>query len=437
MDSEPRSRAPLPGATRALVLLLAINLFNYIDRYILAAVEPLISNEFFPNEAGAAADVFAQTKTGSLATFFLLSYMVLAPVFGAMADRFSRWLIIAGGVAVWSLASGWSGLANTFLMLAVSRIFVGIGEAAYGPAAPTIIADSYPIEKRGRMISYFYIAIPVGSALGYAIGGWLGNAHGWRAPFYAVVAPGLVLAALCLFMRDPRKLRGESGAPAKAKPRLKFRDVAALFRIKSYFFNTAAMTALTFAIGGISFWVPRYFFVDRAADFGGAPDLKHINLVFGGITLVAGLTATVLGGICGDALRKRFPSSYFLVSGAAMMLAFPATLAMLESPFPLAWVLVFVAEFFLFFNTGPANAALANVTPPAIRSSAFAVNIFFIHAFGDAVSPPLIGWIAGQTSMKFAFGIVSIVMLLAGAFWLIGARHLGADTARVEKLTAG
>ncbi|MEO8350407.1 MAG: MFS transporter, partial [Chthoniobacteraceae bacterium] len=161
MESEQPSRGPIPGAGRALALLLAINLFNYIDRYILAAVEPLISDQFFPTEPGFAADPYAQTKTGSLATFFLLSYMVLAPLFGALSDRFSRWIIIAGGVAVWSLASGWSGLANTFLMLVVSRIVVGVGEAAYGPAAPTIIADSYPIEKRGRMISYFYIAIPV------------------------------------------------------------------------------------------------------------------------------------------------------------------------------------------------------------------------------------------------------------------------------------
>src|SRR6266511_3403464 len=97
----------LPGAARALVLLLAINLFNYIDRYILAAVEPLISDHFF-----GVADETAQAKTGLLATFFLVSYMVLAPLFGALSDRFSRWLIVAGGVAIWSLASGWSGLST-------------------------------------------------------------------------------------------------------------------------------------------------------------------------------------------------------------------------------------------------------------------------------------------------------------------------------------
>jgi MFS transporter, Spinster family, sphingosine-1-phosphate transporter len=423
----PSTHRILPGAGRALALLLAINLFNYIDRYILAAVEPLISDHFF-----GVADETAQAKTGSLATFFLLSYMVLAPVFGAMSDRFSRWMIVAGGVAVWSLASGWSGLSTTFAMLVVSRICVGVGEAAYGPAAPTIISDMYPIERRGLMLSFFYLAIPVGSALGYVIGGYLGKHYSWRAPFYAVVVPGLILAALCLLMRDPRTLTGVSAAH---KPKLKWRDVLGLFRIKSYVLNTAAMTAMTFAIGGIAFWLPRYLYKDRAADFGGQPDLAHINLTFGIITAVAGLSATLIGGWCGDAVRRKFPSAYFLVSGIAMLFAFPATVAMLKTPFPTAWVLVFLAEFFLFFNTGPGNTALANVTSPAVRSTAFALNIFLIHAFGDAISPPLIGWIAGQTSMNFAFIIVSATMVLASAFWLIGVKYLPRETEAVERMT--
>lgn len=410
-------------AGRALALLLAINLFNYIDRYILAAVEPLIAQQFF-----SAHDETAMAKTGSLATAFLVSYMVLAPLFGALADRMSRWVIIAGGVAVWSLASGWSGLAGTFAALVISRIFVGIGEAAYGPAAPTIVSDLYPVEKRGRMLSYFYIAIPVGSALGYVFGGAIGGHFGWRWPFYLVVVPGLVLSALCLLMRDPRTAR-----QAVAKPKMRLADALALFRIPSYVLNTAAMTAMTFAIGGISFWLPRYLFTDRAADFGGAPSLARINMIFGAVTVGAGLSATLLGGWCGDWVRRTRASAYFLVSGFAMLLAFPATVLMLRTPFPAAWVLVFLAEFFLFFNTGPANAALANVAPPAVRSTAFALNILLIHALGDAISPPLIGWIAGQTSMNAAFLLVSAMMVLASVFWLIGTRYLGRDTAAAEE----
>lgn len=420
----------LPGARRALALLLAINLFNYIDRYILAAVEPLISDHFF-----GAGEKGAQTQTGGLATWFLVSYMVLAPLFGSLADRFSRWIIIGFGVAVWSLASGWSGFSTTFLMLIFSRVMVGVGEAAYGPAAPTIISDMYPIERRGMMLSFFYLAIPVGSALGYVIGGHLGQHYGWRAPFHAVVIPGLILAALCFVMRDPRTLG--SAASAAPKPKIKWEDIKALFRIKSYVLNTAAMTAMTFAIGGIAFWLPRYLYKDRAAEFASQENLlEHINFQFGVITCIAGLSATLIGGWCGDRVRRKFPSAYFLVSGIAMMFAFPATVMMLKTPFPTAWILVFLAEFFLFFNTGPANTVLANVTAPAIRSTAFALNIFIIHALGDAISPPLIGWIAGQTSMKFAFIIVSATMVLASAFWLIGVKYLPRDTEAIEELTA-
>ena len=149
-------------------------------------------------------------------------------------------------------------------MLVLTRVFVGVGEAAYGPAAPTIISDLYPIEKRGRMLSFFYLAIPVGSAIGYAFGGFVGKAMGWRWPFYLVTIPGLILAALCLTMRDPRGV-AKSG---EKKPGLKLADVRSLFRIPSYVFNCAGMTAMTFASGGMSFWLPRYLFKDRAADFG-------------------------------------------------------------------------------------------------------------------------------------------------------------------------
>jgi len=371
-------------------------------------------------------------KTGALATAFLVSYMILAPLFGWLADRFSRWQIIAFGVALWSLASGWSGMAATFTMLVITRIFVGVGEAAYGPAAPTIISDLYPVERRGRMLAYFYVAIPVGSAIGYAFGGAVGQHWGWRWPFYLVTIPGLVLAALCLLMRDPRGVRARTEATHQ-KPRIMLADVLALYRIRSYTLNTAAMAAMTFAMGGLSFWVPRYLYKYRAADFGGHPDLGNINFTFGAITASAGLLATLLGGWVGDRVRRRYPSSYFLVSAITILLAFPATVLMLRTPFPHAWGLVFLTIFFLFFNTGPANAALANVTPPATRATAFALNILAIHIFGDAVSPPLIGWIAGQTNMNFAFLVVSATMVVASAFWFFGVPHLARDTAVISK----
>jgi MFS transporter, Spinster family, sphingosine-1-phosphate transporter len=424
---------PSPRPALALALLLAINLFNYIDRQVLAAVERPIREAFF-----APDDPNAKAMTGWLATAFLLTYMTAAPIFGRLADKWSRWALVGFSVALWSLASGGSGLAASFGVLLVTRMLVGIGEAGYGPAAPTIIADLYPVEKRARMLSFFYLAIPVGSALGYVLGGLVNAHYGWRAAFYAVVPPGLVLAALCLFMRDPR---GKVIAAPLPGPQPGFRermrsalaDYRALFRIRSYVLNTAGMTAMTFAIGGIAFWMPTYIVEDRSGDFPPNPHLHgEVTTFFGAITVVAGLLATLAGGWAGDRVRKRFPSSYFLVSGVAILFAFPATIAMLYVPFPGAWVLVFIAVFFLFFNTGPTNAALANVSPSRVRASAFALNIFIIHALGDAISPPLIGWIAGRWNMNVAFLLVSVMMLVASVCWLWGTRYLARDTAAVE-----
>ena len=407
---------PGKGAWGALALLLGINLFNYIDRYILAAVEPEIRKSFFlPDDPDAMA------KTGALATAFLVSYMVAAPFFGWLADRFSRWWIIGISVAVWSLASAGSGLAATFSILLITRLFVGIGEAGYGPAAPTVISDHFPVSIRGRMLSFFYMAIPVGSALGYALGGAISARFGsWRFPFYLVAPPGLALGVLCLFMREPRTQKSEF-----KNQKSKIADYLSLFRNRSYVLNTLAMTAMTFVIGGISFWMPGYIFEYRHQ-----PDLARINLIFGGITVAAGFLATLLGGIAGDRLTKRFPGAYFLVSGAGMLCAFPCTVAFLFAPFPLAWVFLFLSVFCLFFNTGPSNTALANVTHPSVRAIAFALNIFIIHALGDAISPPLIGWIAGRWRMNAAFLAVAGVMLVAGVIWLAGARFLARDTAR-------
>jgi MFS family permease len=184
------------------------------------------------------------------------------------------------------------------------------------------------------------------------------------------------------------------------------------------------MTALTFAIGGMSFWVPGYL------EYRGLPTTSRI--IFGGITVLAGLTATLAGGIAGDSLRKRFPGSYFLISGIGVIIAFPFSVVMLFTPFPAAWVMMFVAVFFLFFNTGPSNTALANVTDPSVRATAFALNILIIHALGDAAAPPLIGAVADRTNMNVAFLVVSAMMLVAGVLWLWGAKFLPSDTAAIE-----
>jgi MFS transporter, Spinster family, sphingosine-1-phosphate transporter len=408
----------ISGARTALFLLLAINLFNYIDRQVLAAVEPDIRATFF-----ALDDVNRMTKTGLLGVAFFVTYMFSAPVLGFLADRISRWVIVGIAVILWSLASGASGLAATFGILFATRIFVGIGEGGYGPAAPTILADLFSIETRGRVMAIFYAAIPVGSALGYVIGGLIGAHLGWRWAFYLVAPPGLLLGLLCFWQRDPRV---GTHHLAQKSPRRGIRDYLNLFRTRSYLINCIAMTLMTFVTGGLGFWVPAYLrYRNQSPDVG--------MTIFGLITVIAGLVSTLLGGVIADRLRSRLPGSYFWVSGIGMLVACPFFIATLYIPFPAAWITMFLAIFFLFLNTGPSNTALANVSLPAVRATAFALNIFVVHALGDVQAFWLLGYIGGHTNMHIAFLFVSGIIFASGVVWLLGVKYLSPDTAAVDR----
>ncbi|HEY7425203.1 MAG TPA: MFS transporter [Gemmataceae bacterium] len=434
--SQTASRdAPLPGARMALVLLLLINLFNYIDRQVLAANLTPIEAQLLPEGGKDNAE-----RLGNLALAFMVTYMLIAPLFGWLADRMPRWRLVGIGVILWSLASGTSGLAGTaghfahlggiyalvgtFTFLLCTRCFVGIGEAAYGPVAPTVISDLYPVKVRGQVLAWFYAAIPVGGALGYAFGGLLG----WPWAFYWVVPPGLLLGVWCFCMPEPPKGMADlHHGVAVRRPTLK--DYLVLLRTPSYVLDCLGMSAMTFAVGGIAHFMPHYIHGTK-----GVENLAQVNVIFGAIVVVSGLSATLLGGIVGDRLRERIPGSYFLVSGLAMLLAFPCFLGIIYLDFPLAWIFVALSCFFLFFNTGPSNTILANVTHPAVRAQGFAVNILIIHLLGDAISPTIIGRIAAvfavddKPNLTAGFLGVSVLILVGGVFWLAGTPFLARDT---------
>ena len=294
--------------------------------------------------------------------------------------------------------------------------------------ALAVSRDGVVWEKRGIVLAWFYMAIPVGSAIGYAFAGLIQAHLNWRWAFYLVAPPGLLLAAICLCQRDPRHSGKHSGV-GRARP-ASLSDYKQLLRIPALVANILAQTALTFSIGGLSAWAPTYLHEAR-----GLP-LRDADVTFAVIVAVAGLVSTLFGGWLSDKLRGRFPGAYFLVSGCGMLLGFPCTIAMLYCPFPAAWVFIFLAIFFLFMNTGPSNTAIANVTPPAMRATAYALNILVIHLLGDAMSPWLIGFIKDHGSWNLGFFVVSTVTLLAGIIWLCNMKALARDTAVVEALEA-
>lgn len=432
---------------RSLILLLVLNLLTYMDRQVLAGVESLIARDLLP------ADAHAQGKMGLLATAFLVSYMVFSPAFGILGDRTSRWLLVGLGTVVGSLATGATGLAGTFAMIVAARVVVGISEAAYAPVAPTLLADMYPVERRGLVLACFYAAIPVGSALGYAWGGLVSDALSWHWAFLLLAPPGILAGGLAMLMKDSRR-KGRAGAGNDSRPLSEGRplyegalsegangrnDSRPLFvvwrelvRIRSYRLNVLGQTAMTFAIGGIAFWMPRYIHGRYLAEVSAEAKIGGLNFAFGALTAATGLTATLVGGWVADKLRGKVRGSYFVVSAGGMLVGFVCFLATLSVPFPWAWVPLGMTVFFLFLNTGPANTALANVTPPPLRATAFALSIFVLHALGDAISPPLIGAIADRAGLQAGMLFTSLAFVGAAVFWMLAAKTLEADTAKVE-----
>ncbi len=396
------------SAVSILLVLTAINFVNYIDRYVLNAVlEPMRL------ELG-----LQDVQSGLLTSVFMVVYMVASPLGGHLGDLVPRKYITSVAVALWSLATMASGLADDYGSLMTTRAAVGIGEAGYATIAPAVIADLFRPKERGRKLAYFYLAIPMGSALGYMLGGAIGGTYGWRAAFFVAGAPGLVLAVVALLLPEPQR-GGMDDEPDDGEA-LVWRDaLRRMVRNPAWRFNVAGSAMMTFSIGGIGAWMPT--FLERVHDLSTA----EAGTLFGGVTVVGGLIGTLLGGWFGDRAQARNHGGYFSISGIGLLLGAPFALTLVLMPTAF-WTLVWVfgAELFLFLNTGPLNAALVECMPAGARARAVAVHVFMIHAFGDAISPPLMGLVSDASSIGVAIGLTGIPMAIGGGLLLIGARRV-------------
>ncbi len=398
----------------SLALLFAINLVNYVDRYVVASLFPILKDEFDLSDA----------QLGWLAPAFLLVYTVAAPIVGLVSDRTRRKGIMASGLALWSLATAGAALAGSYATLFLTRALVGIGEATCGTLGPTWIADLVPRGGRARALTSFYVAMPVGSALGYMLGGLAGARWGWRAAFLLAGVPGLLLVAALLRLREPARGATEPTGAAVRPPTAG--DYRALARTPTYLYNMAGSALFSFAVGGLSYWVPTFM----VRVHGVAIDASGLSI--GMITVAGGLIGVLLGGWLGDVVQARTPRGHFLVSAIGMLLGTPfAIVAFLSESVRLVYAAVFVAEVLLFLNTGPLNAVLVNVTRPEVRATAVSVHIFVIHALGDVISPPLIGRLSDVAGLRAAVMLTPAAMALAGLVLLAGARHLPADLGRL------
>jgi predicted MFS family arabinose efflux permease len=297
---------------------------------------------------------------------------------------------------------------------------VGVGEASFGTVSPGLISDFFPREKRGRVLSYFYLAIPVGSAMGYLLGGTLGKLFGWHAAFLIVAMPGLALVFPLLFLREP--LRGGVQDSEVRRPEKTLRNDIKMFANRSFVINTLSMTAMTFALGGLAQWVPTFLYRVHGMDLAGG------NTLFGAVTILAGITGTLTGGLLGDRLQKKSGKGYPLVSAWGFLIGTPiAAYALITPSLPGCIGAMLFAEFFLFLNTGPLNTVIVNVTQPSVRATAFAVNIFFIHALGDAISPTLLGSLSDKWGLRNALLVTPFAIFLAAIFSFLCTKSIEKD----------
>ncbi len=400
----------------ALALLTMLNLVNFMDRYVLPGVQPLVQREFGSTDQ----------QMGALTTAFFVTYMLCAPLTGWLGDRLPRKPLIIGSAMLWSGATLLTATVHSYAALYWRHAAVGIGEATFSIFAPALLADFYREEERNRILSIFYVAIPVGAALGYLLAGALGPRYGWRTPFYVGAAPGLLIAlALWIFVKEPA--RGAADRLQVTATRASFRG---LFGNGGFWCATVGLALLTFSMGGISVWLPTFY-----QRFGGYT-LPGANQRIGAITVVCGLLGTICGGWAAQRWLPRNHRALYLVAAISALLAVPGAVMVFFGP--ARWILpsTIVAEFFLFLGTGPLNAAIVNSVAARIRASAIAVNLFMIHAFGDAPSPTIIGHVSDAHGLRTALGLTLVTMLLASGLLLLGSRFaplLGSHGAEMKQ----
>lgn len=386
----------------SLAALTGLNLLDYFDRQLLASVLTPLKIEM----------KFSDEQLGTLQSAFMLGYFLTAPIFGYLGDRWPRRWLVAAGVVVWSLGTLLTGHASLLTSLIIFRVMVGLGEASFGTISPGWIADLFPPQRRNMAISIFYLAIPVGSALGYVIGSTIAAHFGWRAVFLWAGYPGVAIALLLFLLREPPRGGMEAGAEVVTKPG--WRTYLTLFKLPEYRLVVAGYAAQTFAMGGFALWAPTFLHRVHHMDFAAAGQF------FGGSLVVTGLLATLVGGFAGSAWRKRSPAGYAWILGLSGIVAVPmAFAAFLLSDPGLSRAALVGSMFFLFLPTGPVNTLILETVPVAQRAAAMAASIFAIHFFGDLWSPGIVGWLSDHYgNLQRAVLILPFSLLVAAAFWL-------------------
>ncbi len=412
-----------------LVVLSSANFINFLDRQVIAALAPTLKGYWHLTDA----------QVGLLGTAFEVLY-ALAPVpIAVLSDRWLRRKVIALAMVVWSGAMAVAGASVSYWMLLLGRAALGLGEAGYGPSALAWLSDVFPPTHRSRAVGFHDLGMMLGSAAGYALGGVLGRALGWRPVFYVAALPGFILAVLVWFLPEPDKGQSdyqtlEAGAEAARSPAIPATTtMKELLAVPTMLVVYVAGTLISFATGGLVYWLPS--FAVRVHGF----SENEAGLLIGAVTVLTGAAGVLSGGFLADRLLHRTPSGRLLTIGASFVVASPLALAAILVPDRTLFVVLAAPAMYLFTFYSPCMGPLVHqVTRPNLRATATAFYLLVIHILGYATAPPVVGWFSDQTGdLRLGMVMALLVALVGGLVGLWGTRFVGRDTrAMVARLQA-
>jgi len=347
---------------------------------------------------------------GLLFSAFMIGYMMLCPVFGILGDRVVRTKLMSLSVLAWSVATLLGGFTRSFVPLFVTRLFVGVGEAGFSTVVPAYLKDFSDSEKStNKYLSVFYLAMPIGAALGFALGGYMAKEFSWQNGLVIASLPGFLLA---LFIYKLPK----SEPKQKIKPEGNLIKIAKeLFLIKNYRLSVFAYTAYTFTLGGLATWGPKF-----ATAVYELP-IDKVSLWVGVVTLLSALVGTLLGARFGTIFVKEGEAVQGLsrFSGILSIVAFIfCMLSIWMNDFYWFLGFLFLGEVFLFALTAPINTAILTSAPAHYAASCIAISTFCIHVLGDFISPPLVGLLADYFSFQISMSLLPLMLLVASYIWL-------------------
>lgn len=387
----------IESPSKILLILTLIEFINYFDRQV---VFPLFS--FLKTDFG-----LSDFELGLIGTVFMIIHATFSVPLGILADKWIRKNIIAAGVAIWSVATFITGLVQNFPQLLATRAAVGIGEASYAPAATSLIADNFPVEKRARASSIFHLGMFLGGTLGMVLAGVIGTHLGWRACFFIVAIPGIILAFSALRIKEAKHSQQNADEVNK-------KNILQLFKTPAYVMTLVSGIMLTFTSSAIISWMTQFFI--RFHNY----SVDHASITIGLAVLVGGPLGIYSGGYFSDLLYSKYKKPRSLAMALAFIAATPLIYITLTTQNEILLIASLVlATYFMTFYYGPMVAHIQDIVPGPLKATAFAFYLFIVHLIGSTPAPALIGKVSDATDLQTALFLVVISNLLGGLLLLV------------------